>query len=159
MAIGDLFPSAVGSFFGGGGGMPTGYSGLTPDQVNMVNSQGYFMNPDAYGTSQAMPQGYSNLTPAQIQAVNQQGYFTNPDATQPDSLWNKLSKGLGSAGVADAIKQITGCAGPDRSHAPTSRPHRRCRRRTTHDPYPWTMPARRSSLDPETAFRALQMGT
>jgi hypothetical protein len=156
MAIGDLFPSAVGSFFGGGGGMPTGYSGLTPDQVNMVNNQGYFMNPDAYGTSQAMPQGYSNLTPAQIQAVNQQGYFTNPDATQPDSLWDKLSKGIGSDKAAQGIKQIQGALAP---------PQPRQNLAPSPSLPPWHPMApvfniyRRSSLDPETAFKALQMGT
>src|SRR4249920_1182369 len=98
MGLFDDFSSTL-----GGGGMPTGYSALSPDLINMVNNQGSFLNPDAYGTSQAMPQGYSNLTPAQIQAVNQQGYFTNPDAAQPDSLWNKLSKALGSAGVAEGV--------------------------------------------------------
>jgi hypothetical protein len=152
MGLFDDFSSML-----GGSGMPTGYSGLTPDQINMVNSQGYFMNPDAYGTSQAMPQGYSNLTPAQIQAVNQQGYFTNPDAAQPDSLWNKLSKALGSPGVAEGAKGIQGAlAGPQPRSNLAPPPQMQT---PYHLPYPWTMPGRRSSLDPETAFRALQMGT
>jgi hypothetical protein len=145
------------SMLGGSGGMPTGYSGLTPDQINMVNNQGYFMNPDAYGTSQAMPQGYSNLTPAQIQAVNQQGYFTNPDAAQPDSLWSKLAKGFGSPGVADAIKGAQGAMAPTGTRPNLAPPPQM--QMPYRLPYPWTMPGRRSSLDPETAFRALQMGT
>lgn len=95
-----------------GSGQPTGYSGLTPDQINMVNQVGYAMNPDAVqGSAQGnvpwqQPTGYSGLNPSQIQAVNQQGYYTNPDAVQPQSLMQQLASKLGSPGMQNAMNAL-----------------------------------------------------
>jgi hypothetical protein len=94
-----------------GGSSPGGYSGLTPDQQQMVAQQGWFPRPDMVmptGQSLQQPAGYSNLTPAQAATVGGLGYFSNPDA-QPgggDSLLSKIAAGLGSPGGKDAIKDL-----------------------------------------------------
>ena len=90
--------------------MPTGYSGLTPDQLNLVNQQGWAPRPDMVlpaGQSLQQPQGYSNLTPAQAATVGGLGYYTNPDAQQSSgSLFNQVMKALDSPGAAKGIENL-----------------------------------------------------
>lgn len=128
----STFAAWLGNLLGGSGGQPTGYSGLTPDQTNMVNQVGYFMNPDAIapqgsGTTGGMPYangqwtqptGYSGLNPSQIQAVQNQGYFTNPDAVQPQSLMQQLASKLGSPGMQNALSQLGKAATPQPAGPP-----------------------------------------
>jgi hypothetical protein len=91
---------------GSGPSQPPGYSGLTPDQIAMVNQQGFFTSPNAVmpnapnGQPQQLqqPPGYSNLNPSQIEAVNQQGFYTSPDATKQNSLWDNLMTAAGELG-------------------------------------------------------------
>jgi len=146
--------------FTSGVGMPTGYSGLTPDQAAMVQQQGYFMRPDAVmpnGGQFQQPAGYSNLTPDQIQAVNSQGYYNQPGVSQP-SLWDKVTNALGGQSGQDAIKKLQDAmAGPQPvPHAPFTQPL---------TPYHAMAPrniynARQySPLDPKLALQALQRGT
>jgi hypothetical protein len=142
-----------------GGGMPTGYSDLTPDQAAMLQQQGYFMRPDAVMPTGSpgwqQPAGYSNLTPDQIQAVNQQGYYTQPGVQQP-SLWSQIQSKLGASidPLQKAQQALAANNGPRPSIAPPQ--------------YPSPMPSqygnpyniyRRSQLDPKHALAALLAGT
>src|SRR4249920_3591509 len=133
------------SLFGGSGGgdMPFGYSGLTPDQAAVVRDQGFFYRPDAQNTGLQQPEGYSNLTPDQIQAVNTQGFYTNPAAPQ-QSLWDKLAAGLGGQDFKDLQKTVAGMgaqqqqlalppASPPR-YPPAQNPYFNIYRRSQTDP-------------------------
>jgi hypothetical protein len=105
----------MGQLLGGGDAMPTGYNGLSQDQLDLVNKVGYYLNPDAVapnGGSFQQPQGYSNLNPGQIQAVNQLGYYTNPDAAKPgDSMLQTILSKLGTPGAKDALQGLAGAMG------------------------------------------------
>jgi hypothetical protein len=83
-------------------------AGLTPDQIAMIQQQGFYPQPTMSlptGTQLQQPAGYSGLSPAQAETVNQLGYYTG--SQQPQSLWDKITASLGGdalKGVGDAAK-------------------------------------------------------
>ena len=118
MAFGDLFPDFLTRMFSPGGGgsgldQPFGYSGMTPDQIRLINQQGFAPRPDMVlptGSTLQQPTGYSGLTPAEAMSVNDLGYYSKnlgaSDSGSSDSLFSKLAKGLGSQQGQDAIKKL-----------------------------------------------------
>ena len=142
MAFGDLFPDSWGTLFGGSGA-PSTYPWL--GQGSQTPNTG--MDPAAQSLAAGGPPLAPGMTPDQLSQL--------ASLNQP-SLWDQLSKGLGSDKAAEGIKQLQSAMAP-----PQPRPN------LAPSPSlpPWHPMApvfniyRRSSLDPETAFRALQMGT
>jgi hypothetical protein len=73
------------------------------------------------------------------------------------SLWDQLSKGIGSQAGKDAIKQIgSGLAPMQQPTRPQMPPPPQM---PFHMINPYTNPFRRSPLDVNAAYQALQMGT
>jgi hypothetical protein len=142
--------------------MPTGYSGLTPDQLSLVNQQGFFPRPDMVlpaGQSLQQPQGYSNLTPAQAATVGGLGYYTNPDAQQPQSgsLFNQVMKALGSPGASQGIGNLQKAMAPPQPLGTTPTPP------LPHYPgalayNPYHNLYTRAPLDPKLALQTLLRG-
>jgi len=146
--------------------MPFGYSGLTPDQIAQVQSQGYFMNPDA---TQASPQQQSGTGPAVDASGTPQnaaglGQATGLDPKtlaslglidQPEkSLWDKLAAGLGGQDFKDLQKTVAGMGAQQQQLAlpPASPP------RYPPAQNPYFNIYRRSQTDPRAALKALLGG-
>jgi hypothetical protein len=141
-----LFPDSWGSFFGGSGA-PSTYPWL--GQGSQQPNTG--MDPAAQSLAAGGPPLAPGMTPDQLSQL--------ASLNQP-SLWDQLSKGIGSQAGRDAIKQIGS------GLAPMQQPTR------PQMPLPPQMPFHQLSpysiyrygasghapLDPEAAFRALQMG-
>jgi len=151
-----LFDWLGGMFTGGG---TEGYSGLTPDQSNLLQQQGWFPRPDMVlpnGTNWAQPPGYSNLTPAQISTQNQLGYFSNPDAQQPEGLLGKLKDLAGSSGVADLQKAVGGLTPQPRGGQQPMTPTRPPAGLLGQNPYHNLFTP--NALDPKLALQRFQRG-
>jgi len=149
------------SFLGLGGGDPTGYPTLTPDQSNMLSQQGWYPNPDMVmpdGSSPPATPGYSNLTPAQATTVNQLGYFTNDDAAKQKSMLETIADKLGSPEGQDALKKLQGAvAGPQQQRAAPGQPP--IRMPPGYNPLYNIYTARqRNPLDPNLALQRLMQG-
>lgn len=144
------------SFLGLGGGDT---SGLTPDQQQLQQQQGWYPRPDMVlptGTPNTQPQGYSNLTPAQAQTVGQLGYYTNADATKPNSMFSDILSKLGSPQGQDALKKLQGVF-PQQQQPMAAPPGPPLHYPGAYSPYQnvWNT---RVSLDPQAALKRLQQG-
>ena len=108
-------------------GMPFGYTGLTPDQIAMVNQQGWYPQSAMSlptGQSVQQPQGYNNLTPAQAQQVAALGYYQQQQqqGEGQGSLWDKLKAGLGSPDLTKGLQQLGATTGQGQPRGPMMPP-------------------------------------
>jgi hypothetical protein len=147
----------------GGAASPGSGSGLTPDQQQMQQQQGWYPRPDmVLPTGQSLQQqaGYSNLTPAQASTVGGLGYYTDPGAqqSQSGSLLNQIAKGLGSPGAQQGIGNLQKAMAPPQplGTAPVS-PPAHIPGLLSYNPYNNIYNARaRTPLDPNLALKQLR---